>query len=265
MQKICLALVAALAAGFLVPQVGLAAVPTNFTGTVTKIYGSGIWFKSTSAAVYSADAGNATLTRKNGAAMKFEEILVGDKISVTGTLWHDNSISAAAIKDLSLYAHTGTFSGKISGINPSNSSFTLTSKTYGDQTIYTNNFTAFTKNGGQAGFQDLELGMSATIKGVWDRSNTTVLATSVAETFRMISIYFVGTLSYRIGNALTVLGNGNVLYGVDCTNASVLSKNGKAMNIAEYRQGDTIRVWGKHISGMVAVTATQVKDSSITK
>jgi hypothetical protein len=37
------------------------------------------------------------------------------------------------------------------------------------------------------------------------------------------------------------------------------------MNIAEYKQGDTLRVWGKHISGMVAVTATEVKDASVVK
>jgi len=265
MRKVCLALIAAIAACLLVPVVCLAAVPKTFSGTVIKIYGSGVVFKSTSAATYSADLANAVLTRKNGAAMKLEEILIGDKVNVIGTLWADNSISATSIKDMSLYAHTGTFTGKITGINPAGFSFTLESKQNGDQTIYTNNFTSFSKNGSNAGFQDLQLAMTATIKGVWDRSNTTVTASMVAGNFRMIAIYFIGTLSVRNVNALTVIGNGNVIYGVDAGNASILSKNGKAMNIAEYKQGDTLRVWGKHISGMVAVTASEVKDASVTK
>ena len=102
MRKVCLALIAAIAACLLVPVVCLAAVPKTFSGTVIKIYGSGVVFKSTSAATYSADLANAVLTRKNGAAMKLEEILIGDKVNVIGTLWADNSISATSIKDMSL-------------------------------------------------------------------------------------------------------------------------------------------------------------------
>ena len=265
MNKVCLALVAATAVYFLLPVVCAATSPQTYSGTVVKIYGSGIVFKSTNAATYSADTGNAQLLRRNGVAMKLEEFLPGDKISVTGTIWADNSINAVSIKDLSLYTHTGAFTGKITTINTANNSFTMESKTYGEQTIFTTNFTSYTKNGTSVSFGDLELGMTASVKGVWDRSNKNITASFVAGAFRLIAIDFTGTLSYTIGNGLTVLGNGNVLYGVDASNAKILSKNSKAMEIYELNQGETLRVWGKHISGMVSVVATEVKDLSVVK
>lgn len=247
------------------PLEAAAATVKTFSGTVTRIYGSGIYFTTASAASYSADIANAALLRKNGASMQFAEILVGDKVEVKGTLWADNGISPLYIKDLSLYAHKGSFSGKIIGINTADLSFILQSKAHGDQNIHTNNFTAFTKNGKNSGFVNLELGMSATVSGVWDRTSTNVIASNIAGSFRLIDIYFTGTLSIKNGSALTVVGNGNVIYGVDAGKAKVLSKNGKPMALDEYRLGDTIRVWGKHISGMVAVTASQVKDASVSK
>lgn len=257
---------AAVVLAFLImPAVGFAAGTKTFSGTVVGISGSQIIFSTVSAAKYSADAGRAQLTRKNGAAMQFSEILFGDKIQVTGTLWADNSISAATIKDMTLYAHSGTFTGKIAAINTTDSSFVINSKTYGNQTIYTNNFTSFSINDANSGFQNLALGLTATVKGVWDRSNANVVAASVNASFRMIAIYFTGTLSAKNGSALTVIGNGNVIYGVDVSKASVLSKNGKPLSLDSFSLGDVLRVWGKHISGMVAVTATEVKDTNVTR
>ncbi|MDR3642636.1 MAG: DUF5666 domain-containing protein [Candidatus Doudnabacteria bacterium] len=264
MKKVYLALVAAVVAGFFAPVI-CAAAPPVYSGTVTKIYGSGVYFISTNAATYSADSSGAQLLRKNGAMMALTEILVGDKVQVTGQIWHDNSISAAVIKDMSLYAHTGTFSGKITGINTSNNSFTLQTKAYGDQTINTTNLTAYTKNDSSAGLPDMQLGMTASVKGQWERSNKNVTASSVAGIYKPVSIDLTGSLLYRIGTSLTVLGNGNVLYGVDAGSAKLVSKNNKTMSVAEFKQGDTLRVTGKHLSGMVAVTATQVKDNSVVK
>lgn len=265
MKKVCLALAAATAVCFLVPLTSFAATPKTLMGTVTNFVGNQIIFAATSAAKYTADAGNAQLLRKNGATMQLSEILIGDKIEVKGTLWGDNSISAASIRDLSLYAHTGTFSGKISSINTTDSSFVMDSKTYGSQTIHTNNFTSFTKNGSSATFKDLILGMTASVKGQWDRNNSNISALTVSGTYRLISIYFTGSLSLKNSSSFTVIGNGNVIYGVDLSGATLQSKNGKPMQPNEYNVGDSLRVWGKHLSGGVAVVGTEIKDSSVTK
>lgn len=247
------------------PTAGLATSPKTFTGVVTGLSGSQVIFAATSAAKYQADTGNAQLLRKNGAAMQFSEIFIGDKIEVKGTLWSDNSISAASVRDLSLYTHTGTFSGKISTINPIDFSFTMDSKTYGSQTIHTNNFTSYAKNGSGATFKDLVLGMTASVKGVWDRSKANITATAVNGTYRLINLYFTGTLSMKNADSVTVIGNGNVIYGVDVSKATLQSKNGKPMALTEYKIGDSLRVWGKHISGGVAIVGTRIKNLSITK
>lgn len=244
------------------PLAGLAAGPKTLTGTVTGFSGSQIIFSATSAAKYSADAGNAQLLRKNGAKMLLSEIIVGDKIEVKGTLWNDNSISAASIRNLSLYTHTGTFSGKISAINTADSSFTMDSKAYGKQTIHTNNFTSYAKNGSGATFKDLILGMTSSVKGVWDRNNAIIIATTINGTYRLVNIYFTGTLSINAPGSFTVIGNGNVIYGVDISGAVLRKKNGKPMQVDEFYLGDSVRVWGKHISGGVAVVGTQIKDMS---
>jgi hypothetical protein len=247
------------------PAISLATTVKTFSGTITKINGSQIFFAATSAANYSVDIANASLIRKNGVVMQFSEFLVGDKVEVIGTLWNDNSISASTIKDLSLYAHTGTYSGKIISINPSASSFVMQSKTYGSQTITTNNFTAFSKNGGSAAFSDMQLGMTASVKGMWDRTNTKIIATSVAGSFRLIDIYFTGNLSMTGASSLTVIGNGNVIYGVDVSKATLQSKNGKPLLFSEIKPGDSLRVWGKHISGSVQIVGMEIKDSSVAK
>jgi hypothetical protein len=265
MKKVCLAQITAIITCLLIPLCGLAAGSKTFTGTVTGFSGNQIIFSTASAAKYAADTGSAQLSRKNGAVMLFPEILVGDKIEVKGTLWGDNSISASSVRNLSLYTHTGTFTGKISTINTADSSFVMASKTYGNQTIHTNNFTSYTKNGSGATFKDLVLGMTAKVKGVWDRNNTNITATTINGTYRLINIYFTGTLSIKNGSAFTVIGNGNVIYGVDVSGAVLQSKNGKPMQLGEYNVGDSLRVWGKHLSGGVAVVGTQIKDSSITK
>ena len=262
MKKRFWVLIVAAAAVFLLPLVSLASSQKTLSGTVTKISGSGVVFTNSTAASYYADLGNAVMVRKNGVAMKFSEILVGDKIQVSGTLWADNSLSAANFKDISLYSHNSSFTGKIIGINPSDLSFTIQSKENGDQTIHTSNFTAIYKNGSSAAFNNLELGMSATVKGMWDRSSKDVLATQVKASLRLIDIYFTGTLMVKDSSGLTVVGNGNVIYGVDISQAKLMDKNGLALQLFQMNNGDSMRVWGKHVSGSVKIIATQVKDAS---
>lgn len=265
MKKVWLVQAAVLVAGLLLPVISFAAAAKTLTGVVVGFNGNQIIFATTSAAKYTADPGSSQLLRKNGAPMQLSEILVGDKIEVQGTLWNDNSISPTSIRDLSLYAHTGTFTGKISAINTVDSSFIIDSKTYGSQTIHTNNFTSYKKNGSMAAFKDLILGMTAQVKGMWDRSNVSITATAVNGSYRLINIYFTGSLSQKNGAAFTVIGNGNVIYGVDVSGAALQNKSGQVIQLSTFNLGDSLRVWGKHLSGSVAIVGTQVKDSSVTK
>ncbi len=258
-KKICLGLGVFFAVCLLAPAVVLAAGPKTISGTVVRFAGSGVVITNGTAASYLAELSHAALTRKNGASMAFSEILVGDKMQVTGTLWNDNSISATAARDLSLYAHTGTFSGKITGINPQSLSFTMQGTANGSQAITTNNFTSFTKNKAAATFNDLELGMSVTVKGEWDRSKANVLAGQVQGMLRLVNIDFSGALYAVNGNSITVIGNGNVIYGVDLSKAKLQDKSGKTVLPAQLNIGDVLSVHGEHVSGSVKINAFTVK------
>ena len=90
----------------------------NLTGVVTRLVGNQVIFKTANAVVYSAETSNAALVRKNGTPMRFAEFAIGDKVEVRGQVWPDNSMTTTRIRDLTLYVHNGTFTGKIIGLDP---------------------------------------------------------------------------------------------------------------------------------------------------
>jgi hypothetical protein len=235
----------------------------TFTGTVTKISGNQVTFKTNSAASYMADTGSASLVRRNGAAMRLEEIVVGDKVQVGGRLWQDGSMNASYIRNMSLYVHNGTFTGKIIAINPGNS-LTIQSKTHGIQTIQTSPLTVYKKNGKTGTLGDVVYGITVTVKGTWERNNTTVVAKEVDAKIRLLNIDITGQLVMRSDAALTVLANG-VAYGVDITKAQIKSKNNKIIKPSELTLSGQVRVQGKHLSESPSITATTVKDLTLVK
>ncbi len=250
---------------FVLPGIILATGTKTITGYVQKVSGSTVVLGSSNGAKYSAEVGQALLTRKNGAAMQLPEILVGDKVELKGNLWGDNSVSASTLRNMSLYTHNGSFTGKITDIDPWGLSFTLQSSKYGNQTIKTDSLTVFKKNSSASTFKDLELGMSMTVKGAWDRTTAVIAAREVSGTLRLINIDFTGTLSMKSDTAITVIGNGNVIYGVDISKAKLQNKAGKTLSLSLFNMSDTIRVQGKHVSGSVKIVGSIIKDLSVTK
>lgn len=265
MKKICGLAAVAVLIFFVPPKAALATGVKTLTGNVISASGGVVVFANGSAAKYLAVVNNAVLVRKNGAVMIFSEILPNDKIEVKGTLWPDNSINANVVRNLSLYTHSGSFSGKVTEINSANSSFTLQSTKYGNQKIRTDSLTIFKKNKSISTFKDIELGMGILVKGAWDRTTSDVLAREAAGTLRFINIDVTGTLSMKGDSSLTIIGNGNVIYGVDITNAKLQNKNGKTLNLANFGMDDIIRVKGKHVSGSVKIVGITVKDLSVLK
>jgi hypothetical protein len=234
------------------------------SGTVTKIMASGMGFSSNSGTWYSVDIAGANVVRKNGSPMKLSEFKIGDKIEVKGTVWSDNSISAIFIRDLTLYAHTGTFSGKIISINPPDGSFVIQSSQPTVRTIRTSGLTSYKKNGSGARFADLEMGMSAVVKGQWERQDSEITATQVLATLRLVNIEVTGQVTMIGPNSLTVISN-NTIYGVEISGATLQNKLGKVIVSSAINLGDTVKVSGKHVSGGVKITASKVKDISILK
>lgn len=232
-------------------------------GVVTARYGNQIVLKTNTAATYRVEASYASIVRRNGSVLSIEDVVIGDKLEVRGEVWADFSVSAHAIRDVSVYTHTGTFSGKVVSVDVGNRTLVLQGSQGGTQNIHTTVATVFTKNGSSVEFKNILAGMSATVKGTWERSKQEVVATSVRATVRLLNIDIIGDVVMKDGAALTVVANG-VLYAVDSAQATVRSKNNKAMALTELGLG-RVRVWGKHITGSTVVTATKIKYLDLTK
>lgn len=231
----------------------------SLTGLVTNIEGSHLVFITTKGATYKAEISNAKLIKKNGSVMQFKEFLIGDKIEVFGNVWGDNSISASAVRNLTLYAHNGSFSGKIISLDPSNLSFKLQTSSPEIKIIQTTPLTSFKKNGSGVSFENLEIGMSAKIKGQWERKNSMVTANLVDAKLRYINITITGKLTMKLPGALTII-NQNTIYGIDITNAKIVNKSGKALLEHQLNVGDTIKITGKHVSGSIKIIGSVVRN-----
>lgn len=256
-------IVSAMALTILFPQKAFATADRNITGVVTKLVGNQIIFKTTNAVVYSAETSNTVLVRKNGAPLQFSEFAIGDKVEVHGQVWKDNSMTTTRIRDLTMYTHNGTFTGKITAFDVSANILTLLGTQYGSQTIHMNPQTVYMKNGSIVPLEQIAVGMSATIKGTWERARTEVVAREVRATARLLNIDITGELVLKDGLALTVTSNG-VLYGIDASTAKVRSKNNKVMNLSELSMS-TVRVQGKHIPESTHIVASSVKDLTKSK
>lgn len=236
---------------------------TTLVGVVTAQYANQIVFKTNAAVVYRAEASYATLVRRNGSAITVTDIAVGDKVEVRGQVWSDNSISASSIRNLTLNTHTGTFSGKIVSIDQSDKTIFLQGAQNSSQTVHTTIATSFTRNGSAAVFQDLQVGMTATVHGTWERSKAVVIADAVRARARLLNIDITGDVTMKNGSALTVVANG-VLYAVDASNAVLRSKNNKVMHLSELGL-EQVRVWGKHIAESTSLTASRIKSLRVVK
>lgn len=235
----------------------VAAPETVLVGVVTAQYANQVVFKTNAAVVYRAEASYAGLVRRNGGAIAVTDIAVGDRVEVRGQVWSDNSMSASAIRNLTLYTHAGTFSGKIMAVDQPNKSISLQSAQHSKQTIRTTAATLFTRNGTITTFQDMQVGMSATVHGTWERNKTEVIADSIRARVRLINIDITGDVTMKDGSALTVVANG-VLYAVDAGNAVLRSKNNKVMYLTDLGL-EQVRVWGKHMAESPSITAARIK------
>jgi hypothetical protein len=234
---------------------------STLTGTVNAISGTTITL-STSKGSISIDASNAKLVRRFGAAMLITDAQVGDQLVVRGILSTDaTSLVASMVRDMSLQARNGTFSGKI--VSVGSNSFMLQSNVRGGQTINITSSTVIKRNGQAAQFSDLAAGQSVRVSGVWDRTNSNVTATSINIIIKVLRISINGSLSAVSGNTLTVT-SGNNTYTVDVTHASLVRKFGGKSSLSEFNIGDNLQVRGKHEDGSMSVTASLVRDLSIT-
>jgi hypothetical protein len=247
--------------GSLLPKLCFGSAPKIYSGNVTRIIGTQVEFSDNRGVYYTVQTQGTTLTRRYGAPMLTEEIIPGDKIQVTGTVRPDNNIAAILVRDMSLYAHNSTFSGKIITVNSLCNYIIIDSRQWGTQTIHINSFTVFKKNTVSSTITDLTAGMTVTVKGAWERTGKDVNATSVQAIIRLVAIDITGELVMRGDTSLTIIAN-NTIYGIDLTHAQLQNKKGQPIVVYQFGMDDTLHVWGKHITGSTEIVASKVKDTT---
>jgi len=234
------------------------------TGTLTAINGTSLTLtaSTSSATVYTVDASNIKkVLRRYGADTTLSALQIGDTLQVRGIVNVDN-VTASTIRDMSLQARSGTFTGTLSAIN--GTSFTLQSKDRGAQTINTTASTTFRLGTASTSMSSLAVGQTVTLSGVWDRTNSNVTATRV--TIKVASTNVSGTLESVSGTTLTVMASTTAAttYTVDASKAVVSYKNGRKGAISILQTNDQVTVRGQMVSGSTDITASSVRDLSQT-
>jgi hypothetical protein len=147
------------------------------TGVVQSVSGNVITLTAKDGTTFTADATNAKLMRRFGATIvDISAIQNGDTLVVTG-LMNGTTFTVSSIRDTSLQARNGTFTGSVTAV--SGASFTIQSKDRGIQTINTTPTTVFKNRKTAAALTDIAVGQTVIVSGVWDRTNSNMTASKV--------------------------------------------------------------------------------------
>jgi len=127
---------------------------------------------------WNVDASSAKLARRFGGASNLTEFLAGDSLTIIGTVATTSSwtIKAKAVRNEFIQVKNANFSDTIS--NLSASGFTLTTTKQTIQVTVDSN-TKVRLDNKTSTFASLTNGMTAQVKGVWNRTQSTVMASNI--------------------------------------------------------------------------------------
>lgn len=122
---------------------------------------------------------DAKLTRRFGGASNLSELQAGDNVQVNGSINQSAAwtVDAKTVKDNSIQARNADFTGTISGL--SGSAFALATQSRGNVNVTVNSDAKITVNGATSTVAGLQNSMRVQVKGVWDRNQSTVMASRV--------------------------------------------------------------------------------------
>jgi len=231
----------------------------SWVGTAINISGSSFTLKAANGGVYTVDAAAAKAHRRFGAEMQITDIQPGDSVVVRGTA-NGDTIKAEVVRDTSLQARNGVFSGRVIAVN--NSSFELQSGARGSQVVNVDNATVFKKNGQSAQLTDVIVGSQVRVSGVWDKVNNNISAKFVNVVVNMARVNLSGSLSSVSNNSLTLAGTNGTTYAVDASQAKIVNNSGGKINLSDLKIGDSLKIKGHHAVGSTEVFAGMIRDLS---
>ena len=234
---------------------------SSWTGTVSSVSGSMFTLAANNGATYTVDASAAKTHRRFGAMMQVGDIQAGDNVVVKGTA-DGSTIKASVIRDTSLQAKNGVFSGKVTAVN--GSSFTVQSGARGAQTVNTDSTTVFKKNGQTAQLSDVVVGSQVRVTGVWDKTNNNIAAKFVNVIVRMARINISGSLNSVDAGAgtLSVMASNNTTYTIDASKAKIMNKLGGKITLSDLAVSDNLKIRGSHQVSSTNVMAMSIRDTS---
>ncbi len=180
----------------------------NLRGTVDSVKSAVMTVKSWGGTWTVNLSSTTKLVRRFGGTSNTSEIQSGDMVGVEGKIstvasW---TIDATNVRDSSIQTRNASFFGTIS--NLSGSSFTLTTKEKGAVKVTVNLVAKIIVDGKASQVSDLANGMQASVGGVWDRMQSTVLADKVqAKTPGVSRTSIRGTISNITSNSFTLTTN----------------------------------------------------------
>lgn len=236
---------------------------TTVVGTIIGIPSttSTLTINAKSGGTFTVNIANAELKRRFGAPMTAADFQVNDQVEVKGTV-SSTLITATMIRDLSLQARNGEFSGTV--VSVTTNSFVLQSANRGLQTINLTASTTIKKNGQPAILTDLTAGAKVKVAGVWNRTNENVTAKSVNIIVKVTQIHIVGTVTVKTDSNLTVMGENNTNYNVDASHSALYGWYYHKITLSQVNVGDKLNLWGKHEGTSTNINAFFIQDVSMT-
>ena len=198
---------------------------------------------------------NAVITRRYGEIIKVANLSIGDYLSVEGNLESNSdslSVIVATIKDLSDLTQQNNFSGTISSIDSSYSSFYMASKSSGNIKVVLNSSTPITLGSRTVDVYHLKVGDKITsVTGVYDYGTNTLKADKITVYLDM-SIFkarnYKGTLklmSAKTLPAVFVVTIGSKDYTVKLSaDTWVINNRRNTISLSRFMEGDSVVFYG---------------------
>lgn len=218
---------------------------------------------------------SSSIIRRYGGTSLLSEISVGDYISFNGPLDTTKAtptVNAKTVKDWSIQKRHADFSGSITSIATSTSSFVLQTKERGVLTVFTSASTTMTKDGAPTSFADLMIGQKVALaSGIWDTEHATLVADKVqikTDTATLNKRIFEGSVTVAAGSSTpTTIGfsSGGKSYTVTiASNTTLLSKNWNPITLSQIVLGHAVRIYGAvQVANQTIIDAYIVRDTSI--
>lgn len=225
-------------------------------GVVQRVVYQRVQVKTTAGRIYDAEVSSALLQRKNGLPMELSELRTGDVVEMAGSVWPDSSMTVARLRNVSLYPHSATLTGKVLAVDVAASRVRFRTSAYGEHVAEVGTGTVIQVKDAPPAVQYIAPGMTVTVKGSWERDRSVVMARSMRVTYRLLSVRVMGSVVGQVGTDLTVVADG-VLYAVHAAGMAVQGlPSGQPL---AWLVGRTVRVEAKHVAESLDLQPTRIQ------